>query len=64
MSAGSDLVPDEEAGQCNGSMAAGRDHLPSAVASTEAYFRAAVAILAMRPGSSEPDMSAALLKRH
>ena len=32
--------------------------------STEAYFRAAAAILAMRPGASEPDMSAALLKRH
>ena len=35
-----------------------------ALQSTEAYFRAAAAILAMRPGSSEPDMSAALLKRH
>jgi Ser/Thr protein kinase RdoA (MazF antagonist) len=35
-----------------------------ALKSTEAYFRAAAAILAMRPGSSEPDMSAALLKRH
>jgi Ser/Thr protein kinase RdoA (MazF antagonist) len=45
-------------------MAAGRAHLPCAAASTEAYFRAAAAILAMRPGSSEPDMSAALLKRH
>jgi Ser/Thr protein kinase RdoA (MazF antagonist) len=32
--------------------------------STEAYFRAAAAILTMRPGSSEPDMSAALLERH
>jgi Ser/Thr protein kinase RdoA (MazF antagonist) len=60
----SDLVPEEEAGQRNSSMAARRDHLPCAAASTEAYFRAAAAILAMRPGSSEPDMSAALLKRH
>ncbi|MDH2406158.1 phosphotransferase [Bradyrhizobium sp. SSUT18] len=32
--------------------------------STEAYFRTAAAMLAIRPGSSEPDMSAALLKRH
>ncbi|TIP99813.1 MAG: serine kinase [Mesorhizobium sp.] len=59
-----DLVPDEEAGQLDGSMAAGRDHLAYAAASTEAYFRAAAASLAMRPGASEPDMSAALLKRH
>jgi Ser/Thr protein kinase RdoA (MazF antagonist) len=35
-----------------------------ALKSTEAYFRAAAAILAMRPGSSEPDVSAALLERH
>jgi Ser/Thr protein kinase RdoA (MazF antagonist) len=35
-----------------------------ALQSTEAYFCAAAASLAMRPGSSEPDMSAALLKRH
>ncbi len=34
------------------------------VASTEAYFRAASAILAMRADSSEPDRSAALLDRH
>jgi Ser/Thr protein kinase RdoA (MazF antagonist) len=60
----SDLVPDEEAGQRNSSTAEGRDHLPCAAASTEAYFRAAAAILAMRPSSSEPDMSAELLKRH
>ena len=59
----SDLVPDEEAGQLKGSVTAGRDHAPYPAASTEAYFRAAAAILAMRPGS-EPDMSAALLKRH
>src|SRR5947209_6117421 len=36
----------------------------SALQSTEAYFRAAAASLAMRPGSSEPDMSASLLERH
>lgn len=59
-----DRIPDEEAGQPNSSMAVGRDHLPFAAASTEAYFRAAAAMLAMRPGSSEPDMSAALLERH
>jgi hypothetical protein len=35
-----------------------------ALQNTEAYFRAAAAILAMRPDPSEPDMSAALLKRH
>jgi hypothetical protein len=29
-----DLVPDEEAGQLDGTMAAGRDHLPYAAAST------------------------------
>ncbi|SJM28065.1 phosphotransferase enzyme family protein [Mesorhizobium delmotii] len=64
MGACGDLVPDEEAGQLNGSMTAGCDHLPNVAASTDAYFRDAAAILAMRPGSSEPDMSAALLKRH
>jgi Ser/Thr protein kinase RdoA (MazF antagonist) len=59
----SDLVPDEEAGQPKGPVTAGRDHPPYASASTEAYFRAAAAMLAMPPGC-EPDMSAALLKRH
>lgn len=64
MGAYGDLVPDEEAGRLNGSMTAGRDQLAYAAASTEAYLRAAAASLAMRPGASEPDMSAALLKRH
>ncbi|WP_287296742.1 phosphotransferase [Mesorhizobium sp.] len=64
MGAYGDLVPDEEAGQLDGSMTAGCDHLPNAAASTDAYFRAAAASLARRPGASEPDMSAALLKRH
>jgi Ser/Thr protein kinase RdoA (MazF antagonist) len=40
------------------------DHFSFAAASTDAYFRAAAAVLAMRSDSSEPDMSAALLKRH
>ena len=44
--------------------ACGRDRLPSTVASTEAYFCAASAILAMRASSTEVDISAALLKRH
>lgn len=38
--------------------------MPCAAASTEAYFRAAAAILAARPDPAEPDISAALLKRH
>jgi Ser/Thr protein kinase RdoA (MazF antagonist) len=57
-------TPDAEAGQRNKSRAAGRVRLPCAAASTEAYFRAAAAILAMRPGSSERDSSATLLGRH
>ncbi|WP_312015664.1 phosphotransferase [Bradyrhizobium liaoningense] len=40
------------------------DDLSCASASTETYFRAAAAILAVRSDSSGPDMSAALLKRH
>ena len=39
-------------------------HLPYAAASTEAYFRAAAAILSVPPDKSETDMSATLLKRH
>jgi Ser/Thr protein kinase RdoA (MazF antagonist) len=58
------LVPDDEADQRNRFMAARRDHLPRAAASSETYFRAASAVLAMRPGSFEPDLSAALLERH
>ncbi len=59
----SDLVPDEEADELKVSVTAGPDHPLYANASTEAYFHAAAAMLAMRPGS-EPDMSAALIKRH
>ena len=40
------------------------DHLSCASASTETYFRAAAAVLAVRSDSSGPDTSAALLKRH
>ncbi|MES0139310.1 phosphotransferase [Mesorhizobium sp. M0016] len=64
MGACSDVLPDEEVGQRNGSTAAGRDCPPYAAAFTEAYFRAAGAILAVRPASSESDISATLLKRH
>ncbi|UVO31415.1 phosphotransferase [Bradyrhizobium arachidis] len=39
-------------------------HLSCASASTETYFRAAAAVLAMHSDSSGPDMSASLLKRH
>ena len=45
-------------------MTAGRDDLPYTIASTEAYFRAAAAILAMRPSSSGLETPEALLKRH
>ncbi|MCP3459785.1 phosphotransferase enzyme family protein [Bradyrhizobium sp. CCGUVB23] len=45
-------------------MIAAVDHLSCASASTETYFRAAAAVLAMRSDSSGPDMSAALLKRY
>lgn len=37
---------------------------PGAVESTEAYFRAASAVLAMRADSAETDNSAAILQRH
>ncbi|AWO93267.1 MULTISPECIES: phosphotransferase enzyme family protein [Bradyrhizobium] len=40
------------------------DHRSCASASAETYFRAAAALLAARSEFSEPDMSAALLKRH
>ena len=45
-------------------MTAGRDDLPYTIASTEAYFRAAAAILAVRPSSSGRETPEALLKRH
>jgi Ser/Thr protein kinase RdoA (MazF antagonist) len=38
--------------------------LPAAAGPTDAYFRAAAAMLATRPDRAEPDVSAALLKRH
>ena len=38
--------------------------LPSSAGPTDAYFRAAAAMLATRPDRAEPDVSAALLKRH
>jgi Ser/Thr protein kinase RdoA (MazF antagonist) len=64
MGARNDVVLGEQAGRLGGWMAAGHDYPPYTDASTEAYFRAAAAILAMRPDSSEPDISAALLERH
>ncbi|WP_245440455.1 phosphotransferase enzyme family protein [Neorhizobium sp. T25_13] len=62
MGASRDLLADGT-GQFNGSMPAKDDHLPCSVASTEAYFRAAAAMLAVPP-SCEPDISGALLERH
>lgn len=44
--------------------AGGRERLDSMVASTEAYFCAASAILAMRASPTDVDICAALLKRH
>ena len=64
LDAHSDLVPDEEPGPHNAPVVARAGHLSCASASTETYFRAAAAVLAMRSDSSGPDMSAALLKRH
>jgi Ser/Thr protein kinase RdoA (MazF antagonist) len=58
-----DLIPDDEAGRRD-SLAARRDGWPCATFSAESHYRAAAAILAMRPGSAAPDMSAALLDRH
>jgi Ser/Thr protein kinase RdoA (MazF antagonist) len=53
-----------ELGRRNSSAAPASRHLPHAAASTEAYFRAATAILSSPPDESEPDISATLLKRH
>ena len=44
--------------------AAALGHQPGAVESTEAYFRAASAVLALRTESTEADISAVLLQRH
>ncbi|PND24285.1 serine kinase [Sinorhizobium sp. M4_45] len=60
----SGLAADQELGRRNGSAAPASRHLPHAAASTEAYFRAATAILSSAPDESEPDISATLLKRH
>lgn len=60
----SDPGASEAGGRRAAAAPAARDQVAGPAASTEAYFRAAAAILAMRPGSSEPDMSATLLKRH
>jgi Ser/Thr protein kinase RdoA (MazF antagonist) len=59
-----DLVANQEPGRHNSSAAASSRHLPCAAASTEAYFRAAAAILSTPPDESGPDISATLLKRH
>ena len=60
----SGLAADQELGRRNSSAAPASRHLPHAAASTEAYFRAATAILSSPPDESEPDISATLLKRH
>ncbi len=59
----SDPGANEAGGRRDAAGPAARDQVTGPAASTDAYFRAAAAILAMRPGS-EPDMSAALLERH
>jgi hypothetical protein len=59
----SDPGANEAGGRRNAAAPAARDQVTGPAASTDAHFRAAAAILAMRPGS-EPDMSAALLERH
>ncbi len=58
------LAADQERGGQSSSEAAGSPHLPCPAASTEAYFRAAAAVLSVPPDKSEADMSATLLKRH
>lgn len=60
----SGLAADQELGRRNSSAAPAFRHLPHAAASTEAYFRAATAILSSPPDESEADISATLLKRH
>jgi Ser/Thr protein kinase RdoA (MazF antagonist) len=59
----SDPGANEAGGRRDAAAPAARDQVTRPAASTDAYFRAAAAILTMRPGS-EPDMSAALLERH
>jgi Ser/Thr protein kinase RdoA (MazF antagonist) len=60
----SDPVSDQELGRHNSSATAGSHHQPYAAASTEAYFRAAAAILSTPADAAEPDISATLLKRY
>jgi len=62
MDARANVTPDQGAVQRNCPAAGGADG--AATPSSEAYFRAAAAVLATRPQSSAPDMSAALLERH
>ena len=57
-------VSDQELGRHNSSAAAGSHQQPYAAASTEAYFRAAAAILSTPADAAEPDNSATLLKRY
>ncbi|TCU30520.1 Ser/Thr protein kinase RdoA (MazF antagonist) [Rhizobium azibense] len=64
MSDHDDLVADQQRGRHNSSAAASSRHLPWAASSTEAYFRAAAAILSTPPDGLQPDMSATLLKRY
>jgi len=59
-----DAVSDRELGRDNSSAAMGSSNQPFAEVSTEAYFRAAVAILSTPPDAAEPDISATLLKRY
>lgn len=54
----------EAGGRHDAAAPAARNQGTGATTATETYFRAASAILSMRAGSSEPDMSAALLECH
>ncbi|PDT26956.1 serine kinase [Rhizobium sp. L9] len=55
---------DRDFGRLSSPAAAAFRQPPHAAASTEAFFRAATAILSTPPDLSEPDISATLLKRH
>ncbi|MBW9065966.1 phosphotransferase [Rhizobium herbae] len=58
------LAADQELGRHNTSAGTSSCHRTCVAASTEAYFRAASAILSTPPDEPEPDISATLLKRH
>jgi Ser/Thr protein kinase RdoA (MazF antagonist) len=60
----SGLVANHEPARQISSADAGSRHPQHAAASTEAYYRAAAAILCAPPDNSEADISATLLKRH